>query len=103
MKTPKKPPFKPYKIYDDEGNEYLVDQPLIPPPKHHKQEKEKRARLAISRNILNNPERWDLGSGYKFARSAITAGFCRANIEPDTSTLRRYYKKVLGMLSCFKF
>ena len=99
-KVPKPPLFSPYTIQDDEGNEYLVDQPLIPPPKHHKQEKEKRAKLAIVRDVLKSHSKWNLKTASKFARSAEGTGLeC---ISGDDSALRKGYKKVLGMLSVFK-
>ena len=41
MPRKKKTPFQPYTVYDDDGEEYLVDEPLIPPPQHHKTEKAK--------------------------------------------------------------
>lgn len=101
-KLVKPPPFTPKIVHDDEGNEYLIDEPLIPPPGHHKTEKAKRGKMAIVRDILKHPNDWNLESGYEFAKSAIKQGFRRANIIQDDSALRRGYKQVLGMLSCFK-
>jgi len=99
-KTPKQPPFEPYTVYDDEGNEYLIDEPLIPQPEHHKQVKAKRTKLAICNAIQKNPDKWNLKTASKFARSAEGTGLeC---ISGDDSALRKGYKKVLGMLSAFK-
>ena len=99
-KTPKQPPFEPYTVYDDDGEEYLLDQPLIPPPKHHKQEKEKRAKLAILRDILKSPSKWNLKTASTFARSAEETEF--QSESGDNSALRKGYKKLLGILSVFK-
>ena len=103
MPRKKKTPFQPYTVYDDDGEKYLVDEPLIPPPQHHKTEKAKRVTLKIVNEITSNPSKWDLTSGYKFADSAQNAGFHRPNIhDDDTSALRRRYKRVLGILDLFK-
>ena len=100
-KPPKQPPFEPYTVYDDEGNEYLIDEPLIPQPEHHKQVKAKRTKLSICNDIQKNPDKWDLSTASKFARSAEFTEFKSPNGDDD-SALRKGYKKILGMLSVFK-
>ncbi|MCX7102763.1 MAG: hypothetical protein NTX38_15095 [Methylobacter sp.] len=101
-KVPKPPLFSPYTIHDEEGNEYLADEPLIPPPKHHKTEKANRLNLAIWKDITKNSDKWDLRSGYKFNASAVAAGFRRANVETDDRAHRRRFKAVKGLLSLFR-
>ncbi len=100
-KAPKPPLFSPYTIHDEEGNEFLVDEPLIQPPKHHKTEKANRLNLAIWKDITKNSDKWDLRSGYKFNTSAVAAGFRRANVVTDDRAHRRRFKAVKGLLSLF--
>jgi hypothetical protein len=100
MKKPKQPPFEPYTVCDDDGEEYLIDEPLFPSPKHHKKAKAIRSRMDICNNILDNPDKWDLSTASKFARSADLTEF--QSESGDNSALRKGYKKLLGMLSVFK-
>ena len=93
-------PFIPQIVHDDEGNEYLIDEPLIPPPGHHKTEKAKRAKMAIVRDILKHPNDWDLSTASNLAQSAEHTEF--QSKSGDDSALRKGYQKILGMLSVFK-
>jgi hypothetical protein len=98
-KTIKPPPFEPYTVFDDEGNEHLIETPIIGARKHHKELKATRAKIAICDDINKHPSKWDLTTPSKFAKCAGKTLF--SSEHGDDSALRKGYKRVKSLLALF--